>query len=119
MATQATKEKKETSPKGEFAVVETGGKQYIVREGEALTVEKLAKPVKGNTITFDKVLLVSDGKKVELGTPYISGKKITAEFVEEGKGKKIRILKFKNKTRYLVRKGHRQPYTKVKITSLK
>lgn len=101
-----------------FAVIETGGKQYVVKEGELLSIEKITKPEKGNTIIFDKVLLVSDGKSVDIGTPYISGKKISAELVEEGRGKKVRIIKFKNKTRSLVRRGHRQPYTKVKIASL-
>ena len=101
-----------------FAVIETGGKQYIVREGELLSIEKLPKPDKGNVITFDKVLLLSDGKKVEVGTPYLLGKKISAEFIEAGRGKKIRVIKFKNKTRYFIKRGHRQAYTKVKIKSL-
>ena len=112
------KTKEKNPSKGVFAVIETGGKQYMVREGTDLVIEKLPKPTKGNVITFDQVLLIDDGKKTDIGTPYLEGKTVTAEFTDEGRGKKITVLKFKRKTRYKVKKGHRQPYTKVKIKSL-
>lgn len=96
-------------------MIETGGKQYVVSEGDTITVEKLNEAQEGKTVTFDKVLLTSDGTKTDIGTPYIAGAKITAECVETGRGKKIIVQKFKNKTRYRVKKGHRQAFTKVKI----
>ncbi len=103
-----------------FAIVETGGKQVKVSEGAVLSVEKLAGEHKeGDKITFDKVLLIDDGKTTKVGTPYLDGVSIEAEFVSEGKGKKILVRKFKRKTRYSRRLGHRQPYTKVKIATVK
>jgi len=103
-----------------FAVIETGGKQYTVAEGDSLTVEKLGGDLKeGSTITFDKVLLLDDGKTTTVGTPYISGVKVTATFEEAGRRKKITVIKFKAKSRYLRKKGHRQPYSKIAITAIK
>jgi len=103
-----------------FAVIETGGKQYKVTEGDVLKVEKLPGDLKeGKKITFDKVLLLDNDKNTKVGTPYIDGAKVTAIFEEAGKGKKIKIIKFKAKSRYLKKQGHRQPYSKVKITALK
>jgi len=101
-----------------FAVIETGGKQYVVFEGDTIQIEKFSEPLKDKNITFDKVLLTRDELKTEVGNPYISGKKVSAELIEEGRGKKIRIVKFKSKIRYLVQRGHRQPFVKVKITKL-
>jgi large subunit ribosomal protein L21 len=97
-----------------FAVIKTGGKQYVVREGEVLTIEKLPKPENGKII-FDEVLLTDDGKKTVLGTPFIKGAAIEADFVAEGRGKKITIIKYKNKTNYRKKQGHRQHFTKVTI----
>lgn len=102
-----------------FAIIETGGKQYKVSEGSVLKTEKLPVPTKGNTIEFDKVLLIDDGKSTVVGDPYIKGAKITADFIEEGKGKKVTGVKFKNKTGYRKAIGHRQPYTKVAIKAVK
>ena len=102
-----------------FAIIETGGKQYKVTEGMSLKVEKLPKPTKGNTITFDKVLLLDDDKTTTIGNPYIKGAQIMAEFVEDGRHKKVTSLKFKNKIRYKKVIGHKQHYTKVKITAVK
>jgi len=102
-----------------FAVIETGGKQYKVAEGDVLLVEKLPGEHKeGDTITFDKVLLYDDGKDTKVGTPYLSGAKVTATFEEEGKRKKITVIKFKAKSRYHKKHGHRQPYSKVKIAKV-
>jgi large subunit ribosomal protein L21 len=101
-----------------IAVIETGGKQYIVGKDNILSIEKLDEAAEGKKITFDKVLLIDDGKSVQVGTPYIDGATVTAEVMENGRAKKIRIIRFRAKSRYLVRKGHRQPYTKVKIASV-
>ena len=98
-----------------YAVIETGGKQYKVQEGDVITVEKL-KAEAGDTITFDKVLLMSDGKEVKVGTPYLA-EAVTGSVVENGKGKKVIIFKYKAKKDYRKKQGHRQPYTMVKIES--
>ncbi len=102
-----------------FAVIKTGGKQYIVREGQQLKVEKLPGK-KGDKVDFSDVLLLAedDGSKVEVGTPILKGKKVSAEIAEQGKGKKIDVVKYKPKSRYTRRTGHRQPFTKVLITKV-
>ena len=105
--------------KTEFAVIQTGGKQYRVSAGDILTIEKLGSVEKvGDSIVFDKVLLWDNGTETSIGTPYIQGAQVKAEFLATGKGKKVMVMKYKQKSRYLVRKGHRQPFTKVKITSI-
>jgi len=105
----------------EIAVIETGGKQYIVSEGDVVTIEKLPGEYKeGDKIEFDKVLLVDNGKDMTtVGTPYIEGAKVIARFQGEGKSKKIDVIKFKSKSRYFKKRGHRQPFAKVKIESVK
>lgn len=104
----------------EFAVIETGGKQYRVSEGDTIKIEKLPGEYKeGDKITFDKVLLIDNGKDTELGTPYIEKAKVTGIFQEEGKGKKITVIKFKSKSRYNKTRGHRQIFNSIKIESLK
>ena len=104
----------------DFAVIETGGKQYKVSKGDVLTIEKLkGEPKEGSKITFDKVLLTDNGKDTIIGTPYIKGGKVTGTLEEEGRGKKIHVIRYKAKSRYFKKKGHRQPYMKIKITSLK
>ena len=99
-----------------YAVIETGGKQYRVQEGDVITIEKLNAEV-GETVVFDKVLLMSDGKEVKVGTPYLTSA-VTGSVVENGKGKKVIIFKYKAKKDYRKKQGHRQPYTMVKIESL-
>lgn len=99
-----------------YAVIETGGKQYRVQEGDVITVEKLNVEA-GETVVFDKVLLMSDGKEVKVGTPYLDAA-VTGSVVENGKGKKVIIFKYKAKKDYRKKQGHRQPYTMVKIDSL-
>ena len=89
-----------------YAVIETGGKQYKVQEGDVITVEKL-KAEAGDTITFDKVLLMSDGKEVKVGTPYLA-EAVTGSVVENGKGKKVIIFKYKAKKDYRKKQGHKQ-----------
>ena len=99
-----------------YAVIETGGKQYRVQEGDIINVEKLNVEA-GDVVTFDRVLLVSDGKEVKVGTPYVD-QAVTGTVVENGKGKKVIIFKYKAKKDYRKKQGHRQPYTMVKIEAL-
>lgn len=102
-----------------IAVIETGGKQHVVENGSVLKVEKIKGSHKaGDTVTFDKVLLTDDGSSVALGAPYVSGAKVTAEIVEEGHNKTVTVIKYRQKSRYFKKNGHRQPYAKIKITSL-
>ena len=96
-----------------FAIIETGGKQYRVTEGEELFVEKLNAEAEGE-IVFDKVLMVNE----KIGTPYVEGAKVKATVVKNGKAKKIIVYKYKSKKNYHKKQGHRQPYTKVKITAI-
>ncbi len=102
-----------------FAVIETGGKQYKVSKGDLVSVEKISDTIKeGETVTFDKVLLTDNGTETVLGAPYISGAKVTATVTQIGRAPKVLVVKFKQKSRYLKRNGHRQPFTKVKIESI-
>ena len=96
------------------AIIETGGKQYKVAEGDTLFIEKLSAEA-GDTVTFDKVLAVLDGDKATFGAPVVEGAKVDASVVKNGKGKKIMIFKYNPKKGYRRRQGHRQPYTKVTI----
>lgn len=99
-----------------FAVIETGGKQYLIQTGDTLKVEKLDVE-EGKDVVFDKVLLVAskDGKDVKIGTPYLDGVSIAASVEEQGRSKKIRVVKFKRKIRYKKVYGHRQHFTKVTV----
>lgn len=106
--------------KEEFAVIETGGKQYKASVGGVLSVEKIkGEYKKGDKVAFDKVLLVDDGKDTTIGTPYIDGAKVEGEIAQIGRSRKVLVVKYKQKSRYLRRNGHRQPFFKVKITSIK
>lgn len=101
-----------------LAVIKTGGKQYIVREGDVIEVEKIeSKP--GEKIDFFDVLLVGDEKKAEIGTPLVSGAKVEAEVLAQKKAKKIRVFKMKSKKKYRRTRGHRQQLTQVKILAIK
>lgn len=96
------------------AIIVTGGKQYVVNEGDTLFIEKL--PVEaGDAVTFDQVLTIVDGENTKFGTPVVEGAKVEATVVKNGKGKKVRVYKYKAKKGYHKRQGHRQPYTKVEI----
>ena len=99
------------------AIIETGGKQYKVAEGDTLYIEKLNVEA-GETVTFDKVLAVLDGDKATFGAPVVDGASVTANVVKNGKGKKVLVFKYKPKKNYRRRQGHRQPYTKVEITKV-
>ena len=97
-----------------YAIIETGGKQYKVAEGDTLFIEKL--PVEaGDSVTFDKVLAIIDGDNATFGTPVVNGAKVDASVVKNGKGKKVMIFKYNPKKGYRKRQGHRQPYTKITI----
>ncbi|MBY6277240.1 50S ribosomal protein L21 [Symbiobacterium thermophilum] len=100
-----------------YAIVETGGKQYRVQEGDTLRVEKLTAG-EGETVVFDKVLAISRDGKVTVGTPYIEGAKVTAKVAAHGKGPKIIVFKYHNKTNYRRKTGHRQPFTAITIESI-
>ncbi|MFT7557575.1 MAG: large subunit ribosomal protein L21 [Planctomycetota bacterium] len=99
-----------------FAVIEAGGKQYRITEGTVLSLEKMGGDfTEGDTVTFDKVLLVDDGTTTKVGTPYLEKTAISATFMQEGKGKKLRIVRFRSKSNYHRTLGHRQPFTQVKF----
>lgn len=100
-----------------YAIIKTGGKQYKVAEGDEVIVEKL-EVAEGDSVTFEEVLTIVDGENVKIGTPKVEGAKVTGKVVKNGKGPKIRIFKFKHKTNYRRRQGHRQPFTKVKIEKI-
>ena len=101
-----------------YAIIESCGKQYKVAEGDVVFFEKLDAE-EGKKVTFDKVILVSDDKKVQVGNPYVKGIKVEGKVVSHGKGKKILVFKYKAKKNYRRTQGHRQPYTKVEITNIK
>ena len=100
-----------------YAIIETGGKQYKVQNGDQLRVEKLSAEA-GNTVVFDKVLACGEGSDIKVGTPYLEGLTVEGEVVESGKGDKVIIFKYKAKKDYRKKQGHRQPYTLVEITSV-
>jgi large subunit ribosomal protein L21 len=102
---------------GAFAVIETGGKQYIVSVGDTLLVELLGDHKEGDTITFDTVLLTDDSSSAKVGTPY-TGSKVTATYLGEKKGPKLSIIRFKAKSNRDRKIGHRQHYAEIKITAI-
>ena len=99
-----------------YAIIKTGGKQYCVEEGKVITIEKLDVEA-GAEVAFDEVLLVS-GDSVKIGQPTVAGAKVTGKVLEQGTGAKIRIFKYKAKSNYRCRQGHRQPFTKVQIEKI-
>ena len=101
-----------------YAIIESCGKQYKVTEGDVVFFEKLDAE-EGKKVTFDKVMLVSEDGKVQVGNPYVKGVKVEGKVVAHGKAKKIIVFKMKAKANYRRRYGHRQPYTKVEITAIK
>ena len=100
-----------------YAIIKTGGKQYKVAEGDEVIVEKL-EVEEGGDVTFDEVLSIVDGENIKIGQPKVEGAKVSGKVVKNGKGPKIRIFKYKHKTNYRRRQGHRQPFTKVKIEKI-
>ena len=103
----------------EVAVIKTGGKQYVVSRGDTISIEKLPGDLKkGDSVVFDQVLLVDNGSDTTIGAPVIKGAEVKGTIVLAGKAKKIDVVKYKAKSRYYKRRGHRQPLLKVKIDSI-
>lgn len=120
MATTKKTTKKQASDSTEFAVILTGGKQYKVAVGDVLKIEKLDGEYNpGDKISFDKVLLVDNGKDTTIGSPYIANATVEGLFQKAGKGKTVKVVKYKQKSRYLKRNGHRQPFFEIKISAIK
>ena len=104
----------------EFAIIATGGKQYPVSVGDVVQIEKLpGEYVKGDKVVFKEVLLVDNGKDTTIGTPTISGAIVEGIFQENAKAKTLVVMKYKAKSRYYKKNGHRQPYSEVKISAIK
>ena len=101
------------------AVIETGGKQYLVQAGQTLKVEKLEGAKEGGVVSFDKILLIIEGEEIKLGKPYVEGAKVSAEVKKEGRAEKVIVLRYKRKTRARRKMGHRQPFTEVVIQEIK
>ncbi len=100
-----------------YAVIESGGKQHRIVEGELLRVEKIEAET-GSIIDFDRVLMVGGGESVKIGTPVVEGAKVSAEIVQHGRGDKVTIVKFKRRKHHMKRQGHRQWFTEIKITAI-
>ncbi|MEX1032334.1 MAG: 50S ribosomal protein L21 [Cellvibrionaceae bacterium] len=101
-----------------YAVIEAGGKQHRVAEGETLKLEKIKNVEAGATVDFDRVLLVAKEGDVKIGAPVVAGAKVTAEVLSHGRHDKVRIIKFRRRKHSMKRQGHRQWYTEVKITGI-
>jgi large subunit ribosomal protein L21 len=115
----ATK-KAENKASGAFAVVMTGGKQYRVRVGDTVKIEKIKGDFKaGDKVVFDKVLLTDDGSATKIGAPHVSGAKVEAKIEEIGRDAKVVVVHYKAKSKYFKKAGHRQPFFKVGITAIK
>ena len=100
-----------------IAIIKTGGKQYIVQEGQKLKIEKLNQS-EGNEFEFDRVLLFANGEEVKIGQPDVKDIKVRAKVLREGREEKKIVFRYKNKTRYKKKKGHRQPFTEVEILKI-
>ncbi len=103
----------------EFAIIETGGKQYKVGNGDTIRIEKLSGKKEGDKVVFDKVLLLDNGKETDIGSPYLKGKTVEGTIKETGRAKKIEVMKYKAKSRYKKVRGHRQPFMVVSIEAIK
>ena len=101
-----------------FAIVKTGGKQYKVAVGEKLKIETIT-PAADGSVVFNQVLLVAEGDKVKVGTPFVDGATVTAKLVQQGRARKVIVFKYHSKTRYKKKNGHRQQFTEVEITGIK
>lgn len=100
-----------------YAIIKTGGKQYLVHEGDVIRVEKLDVE-EGSEVTFDEVLAINDDDSLRVGTPILEGSKVEARVIKHGKGKKITVFKYKPKKNYRKKQGHRQPFTQVQISKI-
>ena len=107
-----------------YAVIKTGGKQYVVKKGDLITIEKLGRGIKtedlkrGDAVTFSEVLLTDDGQTTTIGAPTVKGAEVKATVFSVGRLPKVEVVKYKAKSNYLKRRGHRQPFVKVKIDSI-
>ncbi len=102
-----------------FAVIKTGGKQYRVAVGQVITIEKFKdEKAKGDIVSFEEVLLTDNGAETIIGTPMIAGVVVTGEVALVGRGPKVMVIKYKQKSRYMKKNGHRQPFIKVRITAI-
>ena len=101
-----------------FAIVKTGGKQYKVAVGEKLKIETIT-PAADGSVVFNEVLLVAEGDKVKVGTPFVDGATVTAKLVQQGRARKVIVFKYHSKARYKKKNGHRQQFTEVEITGIK
>lgn len=101
-----------------LAIIKTGGKQYLVKEGDQVKIEKLDKK-EGQKKVFDRVLLLEKDQELKIGQPFLEQTQVEAKVLEQGKREKVVIFKHRPKKRYTKKKGHRQPYTKVEITTIK
>jgi len=99
-----------------IAIIETGGKQYLVEKDSVISIEKA--PSQGGKISFDKVLLVDDGSTISVGAPHVSSAKVEGEVIQEGRAPKVTVIRYRQKSRYFKKKGHRQAFTRVKITTV-
>lgn len=108
---------KNTVAKKEYAIIETGAKQYIVAVGDIFKIEKIEGVKEDDTIDFDKVLVIDNGTEAKVGTPYLSSK-VSAKVIEIAKDKKVTVIKYKSKSRYFVKQGHRQTLMKVEILAI-
>jgi large subunit ribosomal protein L21 len=112
--------KKVVATPTEFAVIHTGGKQYKVAVGDSIKIEKLPGTfVAGDKVVFDKVLLVDNGTDTSIGAPYITGASVEAIFEKAGRAQKVIVIRYKQKSRYFKKNGHKQPYVQVKISAIK
>lgn len=112
----------------DFAIIETGGKQYLVEEGSTVRIEKIKGPLtgsvradlkEGDKVTFDKVLLTDNGSATNLGEPYVKGATVSAEITKVGRAPKVVVIKYKAKSNYFKKRGHKQPFFEVKISKVK
>jgi large subunit ribosomal protein L21 len=119
-AKKTTKKAAKSADKSDaFAVIKTGGKQYKVSEGDTITIEKMKGEFKaGDKVTFDQVLLTGSGDEFNFGAPTISGSAVEGEIASIGRNQKVIVIKYKQKSRYFKKNGHRQPHFKVKITKV-
>ncbi|MCZ7585100.1 MAG: 50S ribosomal protein L21 [Deltaproteobacteria bacterium] len=101
-----------------YAVIETGGQQYKVKEGDTLKVERLDGDV-GSKLTFDKILVIGDEGDTKLGRPYVDGARVESEIVAQDRHRKVIVFKYRRRKGYQKKQGHRQPFTKVRITKVK
>lgn len=101
-----------------FAIIQTGGKQYLIKEGKSFVTEKISDKKEGETVLLEQVLLAADGENVTIGQPLIKEQPVQAKLISTGRGKKVTVIKYKAKTRYRVKRGHRQSFAKLLVEKI-